>query len=103
MFEVDSRLVVGLPQSRASKRTVAIPAGIVPDLRAHLAKFAEKGTTGRVFVGPRGATLRRTSFQPTWRKPGKNRNSSLRKCAPPSHPCDRSLVEEAARSRLSPT
>jgi integrase len=67
VFEVDNRLVVGPPKSRASNRTVAIPAGIVPDVRAHLAKFAEKGTTGRVFVGPRGATPRRTNFQPTWR------------------------------------
>lgn len=66
VFEVDNRLVVGPPKSRASRRTVAIPAGIVPDLRAHLAQFAERSAAGRVFVGLRGATPRRTNFQPTW-------------------------------------
>jgi integrase len=66
--EVDGRLVVGPPKPRASKRTVAIPAGIVPVLREHLAMFAEPGPVGRVFVGPKGATVRRTNFQATWWK-----------------------------------
>lgn len=68
VFEVNNRLVVGPPKSRASMRTVAIPAGVVPELRTHLAKYAEKGTGGRLFVGARGATPRRTNFQPTWAK-----------------------------------
>ncbi len=59
-------LLVVPPKSRASRRTVAIPAGVLPALRTHLAKFAESGPTGRVFVGPKGASLRRTNFQTTW-------------------------------------
>lgn len=59
-------MLVVPPKSRASRRTVAIPAGVVPALRLHLRKYAEKGAAGRVFVGPKGATLRRTNFQATW-------------------------------------
>ncbi|HZA85450.1 MAG TPA: tyrosine-type recombinase/integrase [Acidimicrobiales bacterium] len=47
---------------------MALPAGVMEVLRPHLATFAEKGPTGRVFVGPKGATPRRTNFQATWRK-----------------------------------
>ncbi|MFF4821803.1 tyrosine-type recombinase/integrase [Streptomyces sp. NPDC001312] len=39
------------PKSAAGKRTVSIPAAIVPDIRDHLARYAEPGTDGRVFVG----------------------------------------------------
>ena len=66
--EVRGQLVVGPPKSRAGRRTVAIPAGIVPVVREHLATHAEKGTTGRVFVGAKGATVRRSNFQATWRR-----------------------------------
>jgi integrase len=59
-------LLVVPPKSRASRRTVAIPAGVLPALRTHLAKYAESGAAGRVFVGPKGASLRRTNFQTTW-------------------------------------
>ena len=47
---------------------MAIPAVIVPELRAHLDTWSEDGPTGQVFVGPKGATPRRTSFQRTWDK-----------------------------------
>ena len=47
---------------------MAIPAGVVPVVRGHLATYAEKGATGRVFVGAKGATVRRSNFQATWRR-----------------------------------
>ncbi len=47
---------------------MAIPAGIVPVVREHLATYAEKGATGRLFLGPKGATVRRSNFQATWRR-----------------------------------
>jgi integrase len=34
----------------------------------HLAKYSEKGRTGRVFVGSQGETLRRSNFRAAWRK-----------------------------------
>ncbi|MER5628044.1 site-specific integrase [Streptosporangium sp. NPDC002544] len=61
-------LVEGTPKSRAGRRTVSIPPEIIPDLRAHLDEFAEQGEHGRVFVGPKGAMLRRSGFRRIWRK-----------------------------------
>jgi len=34
----------------------------------HLDSFAEAGPRGRVFVGAKGATMRRGNFQPIWAK-----------------------------------
>jgi integrase len=47
---------------------VAVPASVLPVLREHIGSFSETGARGRVFVGARGRTLRRTNFQPLWRK-----------------------------------
>ncbi|SHI23416.1 tyrosine-type recombinase/integrase [Streptomyces sp. 3214.6] len=56
------------PKSAAGKRTVAIPAAILPEIRAHLAVYAERGADGRVFVGAKGATPRRNHFNRLWHK-----------------------------------
>ena len=45
--------------SEASKRSVAIPAVVLAELRAHLGRFSEAGPDGLVFVRPNGARLRR--------------------------------------------
>ena len=54
--------VIGEPKSKAGKRTLTVPQAIVPDLREHLASFAEPGPGGRVFVGERGAHVRSSTF-----------------------------------------
>jgi integrase len=54
------------PKSRAGRRTVAFPDELVPELRWHLERFAEPGERGLVFVGPKGASLRRSNFRPIW-------------------------------------
>jgi integrase len=54
------------PKSRAGRRTVAFPEELVPELRWHLERFAEPGERGLVFVGPKGAPLRRSNFRPIW-------------------------------------
>lgn len=56
------------PKSAAGKRTVSIPAAIVPDIREHLKRYAEPGADGRVFVGAKGATPRRNHFNRLWHK-----------------------------------
>jgi len=45
---------------------VAITAELVPELRWHLERFAESGARGLVFIGPKGAPLRRSNFRPIW-------------------------------------
>ncbi|MER6411145.1 tyrosine-type recombinase/integrase [Streptomyces humidus] len=56
------------PKSAAGKRTVAIPAAILPEIRVHLDLYAEHGADGRVFVGAKGATPRRNHFNRLWHK-----------------------------------
>jgi integrase len=56
------------PKSAAGKRTVSIPATIIPDIRDHLERYAEPGADGRVFLGAKGATPRRNHFNRLWRK-----------------------------------
>lgn len=64
--EVRGQLVIGRPKSEAGKRTVALPEAIVPVLRTHLDTYSERGQRGRVFVGEKGATMRRGNFQAMW-------------------------------------
>jgi len=56
------------PKSRAGRRTVAFHVDLVPELRWHLERFAEPGERGLVFVGAKGARLRRSNFRPIWTK-----------------------------------
>jgi integrase len=58
------------PKSEAGHRSVALPAAILPELRAHLGTdgFAEQGTDGRLFAGPKGATPKRQNFNRIWKK-----------------------------------
>jgi integrase len=57
------------PKSEAGRRTVALPAAILPDLRQHLATsgFTDPGPDGRLFRGPKGATPRRNNFNGVWK------------------------------------
>jgi integrase len=57
------------PKSEAGHRSIALPAAILPELRAHLGTdgFAEPGADGRLFVGPKGATPKRQNFNRIWR------------------------------------
>lgn len=53
-------------KSEAGVRVVGLPAVLVPELRRHLGEYAEAGPNGRVFVGPKGATPRRSNFNRAW-------------------------------------
>jgi integrase len=65
--ELDSGgLVAETPKSRAGRRTVSVPPELVPELRWHLDRFAAPGERGLVFIGPKGAALRRSNFRPIW-------------------------------------
>jgi hypothetical protein len=43
--EMNGKIVVGPPKSAAGRRTVTVPASVVPVLREHVASFAESGVT----------------------------------------------------------
>ena len=59
--------VTGEPKSWAGRRTVAIPAGLLDELREHLDAYSEPGPDGLVFVGPLGGPVRRSNWSTTWR------------------------------------
>lgn len=56
-------MVVGPTKSPAGVRTVALPELIVADLRSHLDKYVEEGSDALIFVGPKGAMLRRGNWR----------------------------------------
>ncbi|WP_405140549.1 hypothetical protein OG589_26715 [Sphaerisporangium sp. NBC_01403] len=65
LAELDGgKLMEDTPKSRAGRRVVSIPEEIIPELRHHLDQFAEPGENGRVFIGPKGAWLRRSGLPP---------------------------------------
>jgi integrase len=64
--EIDSKLDAVRPKSLAGVRDVGIPAVLLPELREHVRRWAEPGSHGRVFVGPTGATPRRSNFNRLW-------------------------------------
>lgn len=64
--EVGSELILGPPKSRAGERTITFPAVIVPTLQHHLDTYAQPGRLGLVFVGEKGAPLRRCNFTDRW-------------------------------------
>jgi hypothetical protein len=55
-------VTLGPLKSRAARRTVGIPAVIVPALRAYLAEFAGADPDALVFPVANGAPLRRSNF-----------------------------------------
>ncbi len=55
----------GPPKTEAGVRT-AIPAIVLPELRAHVKAFAQDGDEGLIFVGGKGALLRRANFRRNW-------------------------------------
>jgi integrase len=55
-------LVLGPPKSRAGRRTVAIPAAILPAVLAHLEEFVGEGPDALVFTVPSGRPIWRGNF-----------------------------------------
>jgi integrase len=66
VVEDGTNLTVDRTKSEAGVRVVGLPAVIVPELRSLLATWSEAGPNGRVFVGPKGATPRRSNFNRAW-------------------------------------
>ncbi|XVQ86992.1 tyrosine-type recombinase/integrase [Microbispora siamensis] len=55
-------LVLGPPKSKAGRRVVGIPEGIIPALREHLATYVPDEPGALVFPGAKGGPLRRSGF-----------------------------------------
>ena len=57
----------GSGRAVAEMAEVGIPEVLLPDFRDHVRRWAEPGSYGRVFVGPKGATPRRSNFNRLWK------------------------------------
>jgi len=69
LAELDGgKLLDDTPKSRAGRRTVAIPPELLPQLRQHVERYSDKAADSWVFIGPKGARLRRSIFRRTWNK-----------------------------------
>lgn len=55
-------LVLGAPKSKAGRRVVGIPRGLVPVLREHLNTYVAEDPGALVFTGVKGGPLRRSGF-----------------------------------------
>jgi integrase len=64
----DGTLIVGPPKTDAGVRTVAIPAALIPELEAHLCRWAAPGPDGLVFCGTRDQPIRRASLYTAWKR-----------------------------------
>ncbi|MFB9721091.1 tyrosine-type recombinase/integrase [Planobispora longispora] len=62
------KLVTGRPKSDAGARAVVLPEIVIGDLTWHLQRFSEAEPDGLVFVGEKGAQLRRSNFTKIWAK-----------------------------------
>jgi integrase len=58
----NGKMLLGPPKSRAGRRTVSIPAEIIPVLEAHLEKYTKRDDDALVFTGIKGGPLRRSGF-----------------------------------------
>lgn len=56
-------LVFCPPKSNAGRRIVHLPAGVVDELRSHLARFASADPDGLVFPSEKGGVLRQSNFR----------------------------------------
>ncbi|MFI6882844.1 tyrosine-type recombinase/integrase [Streptosporangium canum] len=72
----DGSVTVGLPKSVAGMRTVALPEVVVSELRAHLDTYTEEHDEAFVFLGAKGAMLRRPAFSRIWARALKEANLS---------------------------
>jgi hypothetical protein len=73
-------LVLGPPKSRAGRRTVGIPAAIIPDLKRHLAVYIKPQPGALVFPGVKSGPIRRTTSANSPGGRTQSRNWACRGC-----------------------
>lgn len=60
------KLLTGPPKTAAGRRTLALPAELVPELEEHLARWTSPDASSLVFVGEKGAPVRAGVWQKEW-------------------------------------
>lgn len=73
LIEVNGELSFGQPKTKNSVRTVPLPRRVVKELEQHLTEYVDDDPESLVFVGPKGAPLRRAGFRRCWWAPATKR------------------------------
>lgn len=60
--------LIGPPKTEKSRRTVTVPRVLGPELRTHLATYAQPTEEGWVFTGDKGGPLGNTWFTSQWKQ-----------------------------------
>lgn len=63
----DGSIVIGPPKSDAGHRTVALPPTLVTELQRHLDEYVDRDRDALVFLGAKGAQLRRANWNVKWK------------------------------------
>ena len=58
--------LVGPPKTDAGRRTLVLPAALIPEIETHLAEWVASDPDAPVFVGERGAPVRLVIWQRDW-------------------------------------
>ena len=58
--------LVAPPKTEAGRRTVALPAALVPELEVHMARWTGPGPDDLLFAGTKGGARRVSVWQPEW-------------------------------------
>ncbi len=66
---MNGQLSFGPPKTKNSVRKVPLPRRIVEELQRHLDAYVDEDPEALVFVGPKGAPLRRAGFHRCWWAP----------------------------------
>jgi integrase len=67
-YLADGRLLLGSPKTEAGRRTVSIPANLIPELESHLEQFVGGADDAWVFRGPTGVVPRSSNWSVYWRR-----------------------------------
>ena len=64
----DRRAANRSTETKSGRRDIEVPSLIWKDLQLHLDVYVKPSNDAFVFTGPKGAMLRRSNYQRTWRK-----------------------------------
>ncbi len=66
---MDGSTVVGPPKTSAGSRVLAVPANVLPDLRAHLGRFVEARPDAWLFTSEAGGPMVPVTLDRVWQRP----------------------------------
>jgi integrase len=95
----DGSLSIGPPKTEAGRRTLTVPEALVPELAAHLDRFVGPGDDALLFLGAKGAPLRRTNWSAVWKEATKKAGAEGLRLHDLRHTCNTLTAATGASTR----